>query len=290
MPETGKQVRLPDGRRLGYAEFGDPLGRPVLYFHGFPASRLEARLAHEAALRTGVRLVAADRPGSGLSDFLPERTLSDWPVDVTSLAESLGLGRFAILGVSGGGPYAAACACLMPQRLTAVGIVGGLGPLAKAKAGREMQPAARFSFFLARRAPKMTGILYRGMVVPFFRFLPAIPLALLSAGAPPRDREVLQRPGVKRVLLASLAEAFRQGGRGAVQELLLYSRPWGFDPAAIRARVEFWHGERDATVPVSMGRNLAAIIPGCKATFLPEEGHFSLPVDHAEEILRALVV
>ncbi|MEJ2698283.1 MAG: alpha/beta hydrolase, partial [Desulfuromonadales bacterium] len=92
MPETGKQVRLPDGRRLGYAEFGDPLGRPVLYFHGFPASRLEARLAHEAALRTGVRLVAADRPGSGLSDFLPERTLSDWPVDVTSLAESLGLG------------------------------------------------------------------------------------------------------------------------------------------------------------------------------------------------------
>ncbi len=79
MPETGRRVRLPDGRRLGYAEFGDPAGRPILYFHGFPSSRLEAGLAHGAALRTGVRIVAPDRPGSGLSDFLPGRTLKDWP-------------------------------------------------------------------------------------------------------------------------------------------------------------------------------------------------------------------
>ncbi len=100
---------------------------------------------------------------------------------------------------------------------------------------------------------------------------------------------MLRRLDVKRILLASLGEAFRQGGRGAVLELLLYSRPWGFDPAENSVRVELWHGERDATVPVSMGRRLAETIPGCHGTFLSEEGHFSLPVDHAEEILRALV-
>jgi pimeloyl-ACP methyl ester carboxylesterase len=151
-----------------------------------------------------------------------------------------------------------------------------------------MQPAARLSFSLARRSPKLAGLLYRGVFCPIFRFFPGILMVLLSSGGPPRDREVLQRPGVRKVLVDSMGEAFQQGTRGAVLELVLYSRPWGFNPATIPVRVHLWHGERDATVPVSMGRNLAAAIPGCRATFLPGEGHFSLPVDHALEILRTL--
>lgn len=288
MPETAKQIHLSDGRRLGYAEYGEPGGAPVFYFHGFPASRLEARLAHEAALRVGVRIIAADRPGAGLSAYLPGRSLAAWPADVTELADALGIERFAILGISGGGPYAAACACLVPQRLTAVAIVCGLGPLEAPGAGKGMQPAARFSFFLARRALALLGFLCRGILAPVLRVFPAISLTLLSPGIPPRDREALRRPSVKAILVASIREALRQGGKGAVQELLLYSRPWGFDVGTIPVPVFLWHGEKDATVPVSMGRSLAEAIPGCRARFLPDDGHFSLPVDHAEEILRAL--
>jgi len=110
-------LRLNDGRLLGYAEFGDPGGTPVMFFHGFPGSRLEGALGHEAAERAAVRMICIDRPGMGLSTFQPGRRMLDWPADVAALADALGIGRFAVGGVSGGGPYAAVCAlrCLVPQ-------------------------------------------------------------------------------------------------------------------------------------------------------------------------------
>src|SRR5688572_28104051 len=120
-------LTLSDGRKVGIAEFGAPAGRPVVYCHGFPASRLEARLAHEAAKEVGARLIALDRPGYGLSDFQPGRRIGDWPRDVVEAADALGVQRFAMLGVSGGAPYALACAALLPERITALGVVCGLG-------------------------------------------------------------------------------------------------------------------------------------------------------------------
>src|SRR5215831_6622757 len=122
-------VILADGRRIGYAEWGDADGRPLLYFHGWPGSRLEGRLGAEAARASGVRLVALDRPGMGLSDRLPRRRLIDWPSDVAAVADALGLRRFAVLGISGGGPYAVACARMLADRLIGVGVVSSLAPM-----------------------------------------------------------------------------------------------------------------------------------------------------------------
>ncbi len=109
---------LPDGRRLGYAEYGDPEGWPLMFFHGTPGSRVMARFAAPKAREMGVRLIAPERPGFGLSDFKPQRQLLDWAEDVRELAEVLNLERFAVAGVSGGGPYVAACAWKMPARLS----------------------------------------------------------------------------------------------------------------------------------------------------------------------------
>jgi pimeloyl-ACP methyl ester carboxylesterase len=114
---TNRTIRLRDGRRLGYAEWGDPDGRPLFYFHGWPGARVEGRLGDEAARAQGVRMIALDRPGMGLSDYQPRRTLVDWPDDVIQLAAAMGLDRFAVLGISGGGPYAAACAWKLSDRL-----------------------------------------------------------------------------------------------------------------------------------------------------------------------------
>jgi pimeloyl-ACP methyl ester carboxylesterase len=100
----GAQLVLRDGRRLGYAQYGQPDGEPIVYFHGHPGSRLEARLAHEPAAAPGLRVIALDRPGYGLSDFLPGRAITDWPADVTAAADALGIGRFSVAGASGGGP------------------------------------------------------------------------------------------------------------------------------------------------------------------------------------------
>ena len=125
---TDRTIRLRDGRRLGYAEWGDRGGWPLLYFHGWPGSRLEARLGDEAARTKGVRLIAVDRPGMGLSDYEPGRTLVDWPDDVLELAAALALERFAVLGISGGGPYAAVCAWKLAGQLKRAGIVSCLAP------------------------------------------------------------------------------------------------------------------------------------------------------------------
>ncbi len=152
-PNTERQLRLPDGRRLGYAEFGAPRGRPVFFFHGFPGSRLEAELAATAAARWNLRIIAADRPGIGLSDRRPGRTLANWADDVRTLADSLGLERFAVLGISGGGPYAIACAARLADRLTAAGTIGGLAPLDRPGATAGMSTLNRLVLFLHLRAP-----------------------------------------------------------------------------------------------------------------------------------------
>lgn len=282
------RITLRDGRTLGYDEYGDPEGKPLLYCHGFPASRLEAELTATAAARIGVRTIAADRPGFGVSDVKPGRTILDWADDVTELADALGFDRFPILGVSGGGPYALACARRIPRRLTAVGIVGALGPLAGTGLLAGMRWPARLFFGLARRSPGLLRLVLKDLLGPFLRKQPAATMSLLSVAAPAADRTVLARPEVKRILAASMKEAFRDGVRGAMAELDLYIRPWGFVPAEVFETVHLWHGTADATVPPAHGRYLAAALPHCRAAFVAGEGHFSLPLEHTEEILRAL--
>jgi pimeloyl-ACP methyl ester carboxylesterase len=282
-----RQITLRDGRLLAYAEYGDPQGRPLLYFHGFPSSRLEAALTDEAAAGLGIRVIAPDRPGIGLSDFQPGRLIGDWPADVTELADALGLGRFAVLGVSGGGPYALACAAKIPERLTAVGIVGGLGPLDKAGATRGMSLLSRFFLQLFRRAPG-AGRTCFALAALIARHSPDRLFALFTANVPAPDREVLARPEVRNIFLASLGEAVRSGSQGGARELYLYTRPWGFDLACIRVTVDLWHGRLDATVPVALGEYLARILPDRRSRLLDGEGHFSLPLSRMEEILRAL--
>ncbi|EPE05600.1 alpha beta hydrolase [Ophiostoma piceae UAMH 11346] len=128
-PRDGQTCTLPDGRTIGFAEYGAPGGHPVLYFHGFPASRLEGSITDKQARRHNVRVLALDRPGYGLSTRVPERTTMDYPDDVLAFAASQNLPRFGILGTSGGGPYALACASKIPaSRLTHVGILAGAGP------------------------------------------------------------------------------------------------------------------------------------------------------------------
>src|SRR5512135_3671545 len=123
---SSQSFRLPDGRSLAYAEYGAPDGKPVLYFHGLSGSRLEpAMLGSDEMKKAGIRLIAPDRPGMGGSDFQPGRGFSDWPRDIACLADMMGLGRFGVFGVSGGGGYVSACTCMIPERLTGAVIASG---------------------------------------------------------------------------------------------------------------------------------------------------------------------
>jgi pimeloyl-ACP methyl ester carboxylesterase len=123
----GRTTQLRDGRTIGYVEYGKPNGRPLFYFHGHPGSRFEVRFLQEQAEENGVRLVGVDRPGLGLSSYKAGRSILDWPDDVSELADFLQIKFFSVVGFSGGGPYALACAFRIPSRLIACGIVSGVG-------------------------------------------------------------------------------------------------------------------------------------------------------------------
>ncbi len=265
-----------------------PEGKPVFYCHGFPASRLEAALLDAAARRTGVRVIAADRPGYGLSDFQPKRRIGDWPGDVVELADALGIDRFSIVGVSGGGPYALACARKIPQRLVAAGVVCGLGPVTEPWATRDMQWNRRLILRVARQAPWMLRPLYRVVLGPVLHRRPATLLSVISHTPVLQDRMVLERPDVRRTLLASILESVREGPGGILHELFLYTHDWDFRPEEIAMTVDLWHGDADPVVPAVHTRVLAERLPQPRSAILPGEGHFSLPINHMEHILSAL--
>ena len=286
---TDCQIKLRDGRVLGYAEYGDPQGKPVLHLHGSTSSRFE--LSPPAfdgiATRLHVRLILPERPGFGLSDFKPNRTILDWPDDVVEFANALHLDSFAVMGLSGGGPYVAACACKIPQRLSAAGIVSGLGPLDAPGAFEGMGKSNRRSANLARKAPWLLGpalwYLARRM-----RRNPGKTVELMFDLAEP-DKAVMAQTLGKEQFIRMFGGGFQQGGRGVAWETVLLARPWGFRLEDIRIPVYLWHGEMDAMCSINMGRSVAKSIPDCRSKFYPQEGHFSLIVNHYEELLGAIV-
>jgi pimeloyl-ACP methyl ester carboxylesterase len=128
-PNATSHVRLPDGRRLAYASYGDPAGVPVLHFHGWPGSHLDFAPNNKAARDARAHVIAVDRPGVSDSDFSAARRLADWPKDITALVDTLGTEHFAVLGFSFGGPYAVAAAHALGNRMRALGLVSAMGPL-----------------------------------------------------------------------------------------------------------------------------------------------------------------
>src|SRR5687768_4890149 len=279
-------IRLADGRRLGYAEYGDPSGRPVLFFHGLGTTRLVCPPDETAARELGVRLIAVDRPGIGISDALPGRRLLDWPLDVAQLADRLAIGRFAVVGWSGGGPYAAACGYRMPQRVSAVGMVSAPAPLAGAPAADYLRRFDRNAARAAGRAPWMIRLALWHWGRPQrrdpVRFFEESLAAMCEA-----DQQVLSEPVLRGRMIANSAELYRQGGRGMYDEALVLARRWGFDLAQLRVPVHIWHGVGDEVIPLSMARYLARSIPGARVTYYSDDGHHLL-YRHWPEILSAL--
>jgi len=278
----GESLALADGRTLCYARYGDPAGFPVFYFHGWPGSRLEGGLIMDLP----VQIIALDRPGYGGSAPQAQRRLLDWPADVATLADRLGLARFGVLGVSGGGPYAAACAYALPARVAAAVLLcpvpppeamhgvpvsqrGDLGVLFGL--GRHPR-AARPLLAVARRFVLAPGLLTPGLVRRWGQ-----------QRMPARDQQCLDVPVLTRVL-ASFREGIRPGIEGIWSDAQIYARPWGFSLAGARVPLRVWHGSADTVVPVH-GSLAYAGLPPEASRVLPDEGHYSLVLAHARQAI-----
>ena len=285
--KTNNQIKLSDGYTVGYAEYGDLAGKPVMHFHGTPSSRFEADNADLDAIaeRLHVRFIVPDRPGHGLSDWKTYSVVS-YPDIVAQFADKLGLDRFAVTGLSGGGRFVAACAWKIPQRLTNAIIVSGTAPFdlpgAKESFSKEDQQTNNM-------ADKMPW-LFRLFLWKFARDAHKNPASIYAmfANAPDADKALLTQPGVQRAFENMINGAFEQGARAAAYDWALIARPWGFSLGEIKIPVYIWHGEVDTSVPVKHARILAEAIPDARTRFFPNEGHI-LIVSHFEELLNAAV-
>jgi pimeloyl-ACP methyl ester carboxylesterase len=280
-------IQLPNGRTLAYAEYGKPRGKPVFFFHGIPGSRY-FRPPDEITEKMGVRLICVDRPGYGRSDFQPGRRILDWPDDITQLADALDIKNFTVAGHSGGGPYVAACAYKLTNRITTAAILCGIRPLDTPEAVQGIWGMNRIGFQVGRWMP---WLLWRAAIWLFFHKGHDDPETVMERDAkyrPPADEVLFSQPEIRTVCYQSTREGFRQGTRGHAWEARLVCRPWGFRLEDIHVPVYLWHGEDDNMTPITMGRYVAGKIPNCRATFCKGEAHL-LIFPHWEEILRTLI-
>ena len=286
-PELLESVKLSDGRSLSFARFGDPSGNPVFYFHGFPGSRLEPQSNHDAFLKAGIQLLALDRPGIGHSTRKNKRKLLDWPDDVVEIAKILKLEKFSILGVSGGGPYALACARAIPGYLNKVTVACGLGPIDAPNATSGMMLSNRVLFRYGKFFPPVLH-LSTFLMVRQLSSKPAKGLKKFVEGLPEPDRLVLSKTDAQDFVAASAVEGVRQGSGPLLEEIGIYSRSWGFKLEDLNVPVSLFQGEVDIDVPASMARHQASLIPDCEINLYPNDGHFSLLVNHIDEIIASL--
>ena len=278
-------ITLPDGRSLGFAQYGNPNGVPLVFFHGTPSSRYLHHPDDDWTASLNVRLITVERPGFGLSDHKPGRKLLDWPDDVICLADEFGLSQFAVAGISGGGPYAAACAYKTPHRLTKVGIISGVGPTDVEENIIGLYESRKAAVMVARHAPWLLRPLIWLLQNPqrnIEKYFQKIYNQSSQA-----DREILSQPFMKSMFLRSWQEGTRSGVCGFAQDGIIFSHPWGFQLGDIKARVCIWHGDQDTSTPLIMARCIADQIPDCQLRVIPGKGHFLL-FDQWDEILSTL--
>lgn len=282
---------LPDGRKLGFAEYGPRNGRPLLCFHGYPSSRVEAEPLSKAAHARGIRILSLDRPGFGISSPQPGRRIVDWPQDVHDFARGMGLEKFAVMGTSGGGPYALVCGAKdAPTRnlLTGVGLFASAPPWIAGP--QHMEAYRRWLVALAHRWPSCLAWLLRATVstINWIASWPSIQRRIdtlldtlheKASGSKPEEMSTEAKAKRRERLLQLLMnEPFRQGADAAVHEAKLLSAPdWGFDFADVSFQpVRIWHGAKDANSPAVMIRYLAERVPGSVLTEFEDDTHYTM--------------
>lgn len=277
---------LADGRRLAYSEWGSRDDPAVVYCHGYPGSRREIRLSEPVIGRRGVkaRVIAMNRPGYGPSTFKSGFGFLDWPRDVEEAADHLGIGRFGVIGASGGCPFALACGYSLGDRVARISIVVGAAPPEATGMLDGLGIAGIPKRAISRR-------FQYGLVSAASRVgLQSLITGRMQRAVAEADRRMLRRPEVRAWFADTVCEAFSNGGRAAAAEGRLYLEPWSFDVAEVTTETTLWYGAEDRNVPASAGRWLADRLPNSTYTEWPDQGHFTWAAsDAAADVVAAAV-
>jgi pimeloyl-ACP methyl ester carboxylesterase len=288
-PRLEGTIGLPDGRRMSFAEFGDPQGRPFVWLHGTPGARRqippEARLMAEAK---GLRLIGIDRPGIGGSTSHVYDNVLAFTDDLTAVADALGLDRLGLIALSGGGPFALAAGAAMPERVAVIGVLGGVAPTRGEDAveGGVVALAVRLApLILAGRLVLGTGL---STAIRLLRPVAEPGIALYGRVSPDGDRRILSRPELKAMFLDDLIGGGSRQMHAPVSDVITFTRHWGFALADVGVPVIWWHGDADHIVPYRHGEQVVARLPEAELRRLPGESHLA-GLGVAEDVLTALL-
>jgi pimeloyl-ACP methyl ester carboxylesterase len=286
-----KFVQLEDGAVVAFEEYGDANGVPVIFCHGWPSSCTMAQLTDEPARDLGIRIISPDRPGISGSSLQLNRKLADWPHILERLAGHLGLGEFRMLAISGGAPYAYATAAAMPERVRAIAIVCGAIPMAELGDSEGLLPLYRRMLALYRSRPQLLRRLFC-LARPILSLRTPVrfrPFLLKMLMLRPCDAESLRDAAAFEAIFESQRRAWRGSAEGVMADAQIYAQPWGFSFEDIRIPVRLWHGKQDRAFSVRLAEEVAKRLPNCKARFIDNAGHYSLPIRYMREILKDLI-
>ena len=284
---TARQALLKDGRRLGFAEHGDPIGKPVFMFHDLWGNRTLRHPDDNILKRLGVRLISMDRPGYGASTRKPNRSLMDVVDDTIMLAKGLNITQFAVLGYSAGGPYALACAYRFPQIITHCAIVSSFPPMDDVRGFQAIHSNYARLFQLAQNMESLFRWLMRG----FFWFdslrNPTHYIRELTALMPAVDQAIMSDPQLFEARCTMWDEVRQNGSDAFVDEMITLVKPWGFRLQSISSPVEIWWGASDTMSAPIVGQRMMEFIPHATPHFEPQAGHLIL-FSHWQAILESL--
>jgi pimeloyl-ACP methyl ester carboxylesterase len=286
-----QSIALRGGAIVAFEEYGEPTGAPVIFCHGWPSSHTMAQLADEPARSLGIRIISPDRPGISGSSMQRDRTLSDWPGLLERLVDHLDIGEFRMLAISGGAPYAYATAVAMPQRIPAIAIIGGAIPFAELQDLKGLLPLYRWMLGFYRNRPKLLRSFFY-LARPFLSLRAPIrlrPLLLKMLLLRSCDAASLRNDAAFEAIFESQRRAWRGSAEGVMADAQIYAQPWGFAAENVRVPVRLWHGKEDRAFAVRLAQAFANRLPNCKARFIENEGHYSLPIRHMREILQDLI-
>ena len=288
-PRLEGTVEVGEGRKLGFADFGPISGRTIVWLHGTPGARRQIPEAARSMADThNLRIIGVDRPGVGLSTSHRYDSVLDFAAELEMLLDRLDIDRFAVIGLSGGGPYTLAVGHAMPERVVGVAVLGGVAPTIGVD---------RIKGGIVGIAYPMRSIIPM-LVEPASFAMRAIVRALSPVGSqaaylyglvsPEGDRRVLAQPEVKAMFLDDLTRNTRRGFRAPMFDLALFVRHWGFRLADIDVPVRWWHGDSDHIVPLSHGQHTVPRIPDAELYVRPGESHLG-GLGAAEEVLDTLI-
>ena len=261
---------------MGFAEWGEPGGRTFFWLHGTPGARRQIPLQARAyAAEKGFRIIGLDRPGVGASTAHRYASISEFPADLATVADSLGIDDFAVIGLSGGGPYSLATAAAFPDRVVTVGILGGVAPPVGPEriGGGAMELGVRAAP-LVRVAGAPIGHVISS-VLSVARPFGDTAVKLYGLTSPKADREALARPEFSAMFLNDLIFGGRRQMDAPFADILAFASDWGFQVSDIKVPVRWWHGDADHIIPFSHGEHMVALLPDAKLYPLPGDSHLS---------------